>query len=131
MKFVDTRGREHFIDLRPSKWKVKEENGRGKYQSEVGEIIRAQLPNELLLEEFPCLGEGLFLDFYLPKKHLAVEVQGQQHTSFNSFFHKDKADFLLQQKRDRLKQQWCDVNKIKLVHIPYGAKEEAVKALLF
>lgn len=130
MKFVDTRGREHFIDLRPSKWKVKEE-GRGKYQSEVGEIVKALFPNELLLEEFPCLGEGLFLDFFMPKKKIAVEVQGQQHSSYNAFFHKDKSDFILQQRRDVLKQRWCDANKIKLVHIPYGSKEETVKALLF
>lgn len=131
MKFVDTKGREHKVDIRPSKWKKKEiGEGRGKYQSEVGIILEEMYPADTVLEEFPCCGEGLFLDFFLPRKKLAVEVQGAQHYKFNAFFHSSKADFKAQQGRDKRKAAWCEANGIRLVKIRWGEKEENVREAL-
>lgn len=131
MKFFDTKGREHKVDIRPSKWAKKEVGeGRGLFQSKVGEILEDGFPADVILEEFPCKGEGLFLDFFLPRSRLAVEVQGAQHFKFNPFFHKDKASFLRQQKRDNRKAKWCEINDIRLVKIIWGEKEEKIKILL-
>jgi len=131
MKFLDTKGREHKIDIRPSKWRRKDiGEGRGKYQSEVGQTIADKYPHDPILEEFPCKGEGLFLDFFLPRRMFAVEVQGSQHSSFNSFFHSDITTFKASQARDKLKEQWCKVNGITLIKIEWGTKMEDVLKML-
>ena len=129
MKFYDTNGREHSIAVRPSKWPRKEE-GRGKFQSYVGEILSEVYSGYYVLEEFPCVGEGLFLDFYLPQKSLAIEVHGRQHYEFNDFFHRDKKAFARQKANDRRKREWCEVNNIVLVVIDVGENEEKIKSLL-
>ena len=131
MKFYDTSGREHKVDIRPSKWQPKAEGqGRGKFQTQVGDILGQAFPGHFILEEFPCAGERLFLDFFLPSKKLAVEVQGQQHHKFNSFFHEDKAAFIRQKVNDKRKEEWCQINGIRLVKIDYGEKEEKILSAL-
>ena len=131
MKFLDTKGREWKIDIRPSKWKRKEVGeGKGKFQSEVGEILAAKFPADPILEEFPCKGEGLLLDFFLPRRLIAVEVQGTQHSSFNPFFHKDKAAFVASKMRDSRKAKWCEMNNIELLKIEWGEKRENILKLL-
>ena len=131
MKFYDTQGREHKIDIRPSRWPRKEiGEGRGKFQSIVGETLAEMFPGYYVLEEFPCVGDGLHLDFFLPTKRLAVEVQGSQHYKFTPFFHKDKAAFIRQQSNDKRKALWCELNEIRLVKINCGESEENIKKAL-
>jgi len=130
VKFKDTSGREHKIQITPSRWKRKGIDGRGKYQSEVGQWLAEFFPGDFILEEFPCKGDGLFLDFFLPRNKIAVEVQGAQHIKFNPFFHRDKAAFQDQQRRDVTKHRWCEINTIRLVIIPYGWNKEKVAAAL-
>jgi hypothetical protein len=127
LKFISTSGREFSIDIRPSKWKRKDEGeGRGIYQSQVGEILSIKFPAAVILEEFPMPGEGLYLDFFLPSHRIAVEIQGTQHYHYNKFFHGDKSRFVEQQNRDRRKAEWCKINHIRLVIIDYGEKEENI-----
>lgn len=127
MKFIDTRDREHRIDIRPSKWKRKVEGeGRGKFQTQVGNILAELFPGDVICEEFPCVGEGLHLDFFIPRKTLAIEVQGAQHNKFVEYFHGDIDGFKLQKERDRRKSEWCEINKIRLVKIDWGAKRENI-----
>lgn len=131
MKFIDTRGREYKVDIRPSKWPRKAiGEGRGLFQSKVGEILQEEFPGHHILEEFPCFGDGLHLDFFIPRRMLAVEVQGEQHYKFNPFFHSSKADFLAQRQRDKKKVEWCKINDIRLVKIDWGEKEEKIKSKL-
>ena len=61
----------------------------------------------------------LSIDFFLPNRRLAIECDGQQHVSFNSFFHKSKRDFHMQQNRDQQKDQFCSLNNIELVRITH------------
>lgn len=127
MKFTDTRGREHSVDIRPSKWKRKEVGeGRGLYQSFVGEILAREFPGDAVLEEFTLPGEGLFLDFFLPLTRLGVEVHGSQHYSYNKYFHRDKSALIEQKKRDSRKSQWCEINNIRLVVIDYDEPENVI-----
>lgn len=131
MKFYDTKGREHKVDIRPSRWKRKATGeGRGTYQSEVGEMLANEYPGQTVLEEFPIPGERLYLDFFLPKKKLAIEVQGDQHHHFNSFFHEDKYAFRASQERDKRKAKWCQLNGVDLIKVDWGTKEEIVLNLL-
>jgi len=131
MKFFDTKGREHTKDIRPSKYPRKPiGQGRGKFQSEIGGVIAELFPGYHILEEFPCVGDGLHLDFFVPQKRLAVEVQGTQHYKFNKFFHQDKAAFVRQQSNDKRKVLWCELNDIRLVKIAWGESEENIKKAL-
>lgn len=127
MKFIDTKSREHSIDIRPSKWCRKlAGEGRSKFQTQVGDILAELFPGDVICEEFPCVGEGLHLDFFIPRKMIAVEVQGAQHGKFIEYFHGDADGFRLQKQRDRRKEEWCEVNKIRLVKIDWGLKKEKI-----
>jgi very-short-patch-repair endonuclease len=53
-------------------------------------------------------GQILRFDFYIPSLNLYVEVQGQQHFTFNSFFYESDLDFKKQKRRDSLKEEWCE-----------------------
>ena len=131
MKFVDTRGREHKIDVKPSKWKRKSTGeGRGLFQSEVGDILSELFPGDVICEEFPCVGEGLHLDFFIPRKAIAIEVQGGQHDHFIEFFHGDNEGFKRQKSRDLRKEEWCELNRIRLVKIGWGEKTDNIKNLI-
>jgi hypothetical protein len=67
----------------------------------------------------------LRFDFYIPSYNLCIEYQGEQHYEPRSF-NWDKNDtekiefaFSEQQKRDKMKRNYCCKNKIKLLEIPY------------
>ena len=58
----------------------------------------------------------LFLDFYIPYKKIAIEVQGEQHfTPVRRFGGIDY--FKVQQERDKIKKELCDEHGIKLFYI--------------
>lgn len=132
MKFHDTRGREHSIDIRPSHWERKAiGEGRGKFQSLVGDVVAELYPGDTICEEFPCSGENLTLDFFVPRKKMAIEVQGRQHHQFVAFFHGTKSGFEEQKKRDMRKEEWCEINGIRLIKIDTGEdKEKIIKLIL-
>ena len=58
----------------------------------------------------------LFFDFYLPDYNLCIEYQGEQHTKEIDFF---KGTLQEIQFRDKLKEDYCKNNKIKLVKISF------------
>lgn len=71
-----------------------------------------------LLEEVRIPGSLLDLDFYLPAKKIAFEVQGRQHTEFVKHFHINKDGFIQSQLRDKRKCEWCEENNIRLIELP-------------
>lgn len=75
-----------------------------------------------LLEEVKLPGSrppnkqsALFLDFLIPNLMLGIEVHGRQHYEFVPFYHKIEGNFHDSQHRDRLKAEWCDLNKVNLL----------------
>lgn len=90
---------------------------RSKFQARVKSFLRPYWENNVVFEEFPIVGTRLTLDFYNANKRIAIEVQGRQHTKYVEFFHSDRINFLHQLKRDRNKERFCELNKIKLVTI--------------
>jgi hypothetical protein len=68
-------------------------------------------------------GCRLFFDFYVRELDLYIEVQGQQHYGFNSFFHSSCDDFKAQKYRDNLKIQYIQENSsIRLLRFRYDDK---------
>lgn len=90
---------------------------RSQLAKSVLETLTQALPNTLVKEEeyVSYKGQRLFFDFYLPSLNIYVEVQGVQHTEFNSHFHGDAASFRAAKQRDRLKKEWIDLNDFTLV----------------
>jgi hypothetical protein len=65
-------------------------------------------------------------DFYLPKYNTCVEYDGEQH--FKPVFSFGGEDaFKTQKIRDKIKNQYCKKNGIKLIRIPYTMKKEEIE----
>src|SRR3989344_7474496 len=58
-------------------------------------------------------------DFYINNMFL-FEIDGNQHFEFTPYFHKSMKSFEEQQKRDRLKNIFCEVNRIPLLRVSYS-----------
>lgn len=81
-------------------------------------------PYSSVYEEVTLLGTGLIADFFIPDVRVIVEVHGEQHYKFVKRFHKTQAGFAASKKRDRIKQEWCDLNDIIYVELPFDRKNE-------
>lgn len=83
--------------------------------------LKSVFPNTLIKEEEYIIykGQKLFFDFYLPTVNLYVEVQGSQHSHFSSHFYEDKQAFVAAKRRDKLKEEWCDLNEHTLIKVNY------------
>lgn len=96
---------------------------KSNYHKAAKKLLINIFPTLQILEEVPITirkSETLFLDFYLPLKKLCIEVHGEQHYKFVAFYHNNILNFMKSQKRDREKQEWCEINNIKYLALPYN-----------
>lgn len=61
-------------------------------------------------------------DFYIPSINRIIEFDGSQHFKSCSWF-KDEADFEAAKARDQQKNNYCFINGIDLVRIPYTERD--------
>jgi hypothetical protein len=120
MKLIDLSGHTHILSLSKYMKPGQSERSCSKYHERTRELLREEFQGRIILEEVSAPGEQLYLDFFLPSGKIAIEVHGEQHYSFNKFFYKDQRAFRLAQMRDRRKREWCDLNEITLVELPYN-----------
>lgn len=88
-------------------------------------------PYDLIYEEVLLPGSkirgsnrDLYADFFIPTRRLLVEVQGEQHYKFNTFFHKHTINYINSTKKDNNKEQWCSINNIKYLALKYDESDE-------
>lgn len=93
------------------------------YHLEAREMLKTMFPMEFILEELTLPSCNLRCDFFVPGLRMMVEVHGEEHYRFIAFFHGNKREFLLSQKRDREKREWCRLNNIVLVELKYDERE--------
>lgn len=112
------------------KWMNGKEKGQGKVSS-LHELVRKIMQEEFPLlsysEEVPIMilrGKWLYFDFYVPLFKTAIEVHGQQHYSYSSFFHKNIDNFLAYRKNDILKVEFCEKNNLNIVELKYDESSE-------
>lgn len=74
----------------------------------------------------PETGARLELDCYNKDLGIAVEYNGEQHYKFPNRFSKTKKDFINQVRRDMLKAELCDRNKIYLITVPYNVPHDMI-----
>lgn len=121
------------LDGNSYNWLLTGNMARGKitnkssYHLRARAMIASAFPTLQILEEVPIQlrkNETLYLDFYLPLKKICFEVHGEQHYKFVPFYHSNILNFLKAQKRDREKQEWCEINNITYISLPYNKENE-------
>jgi len=117
VRFKDLFGRLRFLNV--EKYRIKwDESSLSKFQFNVKQYLKKYWEHEIMYEEMPMVGTRLRLDFYNATKRVAIEVNGAQHKTFNTFFHADsKLNYLKQIRRDYKKDLWCKNNNIILIEI--------------
>ena len=91
---------------------------RSKVQFKTKQFLKKFWENQVVYEEFPVYGTKMKVDILNATKKIAVEVQGNQHTSFNKFFHNNsRLKYLESIKRDAQKAQCLEKNGYTLVEI--------------
>lgn len=90
------------------------------------EIIQELWPTVPIFEEcsIKLNSTTLYFDFVIPILNLIVEVDGVQHKTFSAFFHKSKEKFYKQLKNDRLKNDFCDINNIRIIRLTYPCNKD-------
>ena len=121
MKFLDFSGKLHIFNFNKI---CRESPNPSALHLSARELITKQWSYSSIYEEVMLLGTGLIADFFIPDIKVMVEIHGAQHYSFIKHFHKTKAGFIRSQKRDRLKKEWCELNDIIYVELPFDKKDE-------
>lgn len=71
----------------------------------------------------------LYFDFYLPDHNLCIEYDGLQHFKAIKHFG-GKAGLIKTQKRDKIKNEYCKANNIRLLRIKYNEKVSKLLSIL-
>jgi len=91
---------------------------RSKLQYKFKEFFYLYWKNHIVYEEFPVYGSMLKVDLLNATKKIAVEIQGDQHESFNKFFHDNsRLKYLQSIKRDVKKEKWLEINEFKFLQL--------------
>ena len=118
------------IDNKTYKWNPHLHSGAKKtcsrYHLAARLLLKELYPMDIIHEEVTLPGtksrmnsKAMYADFYIHSYRLMIEVQGEQHFKFNSHFFSNTMDFRLAQGRDQIKRDWCDINGITLIELPY------------
>jgi hypothetical protein len=95
---------------------------KSSYHLQARNLLISLHPTLQILEEvlIPIRkGQIAYLDFYLPLLKWCVEVHGEQHYKYVPYYHGNMMSFLKAQKKDREKSEWCNVNNIRYIELPY------------
>lgn len=114
MKFRGLDGKIYAVDP----YKDRPKSFKSKGQDELGQKLEKIFNGYSIIEEFCCPGtNNLKLDFFLPGIKMAFEFDGRQHEKYVPRFHGDRRGFVRSQANDANKEQWCELNEIKLVRV--------------
>jgi len=95
-----------------------DKKSRSKLQFNAKQFFKSYWENHIVYEEFPVFGSRMKVDMVNATKKIAVEVNGQQHDSFNKFFHgNSRTKYLQSIKRDAEKRQWLELNDFIIIEI--------------
>jgi hypothetical protein len=91
---------------------------RSNIQFKVKKFLEPYWRPHIIFEEFPVFGSRLKVDLLNATTKIAVEVNGKQHESFNTFFHRgNPANYLKGIKNDHKKMLWLEKNGFQLLEI--------------
>jgi hypothetical protein len=108
---------------------ISDERKRSSLHIRARNLLKSLYPVDRILEEVHLPGSGnLYADFWLPLRNKIIEVHGEQHYKFIPFFHGTQLNFLSSKANDNNKKEWCSVNGIILVELPYNESDEQWKS---
>jgi hypothetical protein len=92
-----------------------------KFRSKNEQVTHSALtrlyPNCVIEHDY-YIGDGLYVDFLVRSTFkIGIEVDGEQHYAFNSYFHETLEDFGRQQDRDDAKNRLCEDLGITLLRL--------------
>lgn len=119
------------LDDKEYSWNYKQSQcsseSRSKLHLRARDLISKMFPYDITLEEVLLPGCGksiLYADFYLPLRKIMIEVNGQQHSKYVHFYHKEKLNFYKGVNRDKKKKEWCEKNGITLISLNFDQTDE-------
>jgi hypothetical protein len=131
MKVIGIDGNEHRFNFSHNS---RIQSNPSKYHVLARELLKSLFPLDNIYEEVTLpgtkigvKGKSLYADFFVPQQKLVVEVHGEQHYSFSSFFHKNKMEFYKAKNRDVIKKEFCIINSFSFVELPYTENEDEWK----
>ena len=129
MRFKGFDNREHTLSITDFMIYDDDEKSVSEPHTRARKILKALFPCDKILEEVTLPGSRkngsvLYADFFIPKKMLMVEVHGRQHYEYVPFFHVNKLGFIKSKLRDSDKREWCEINNIEFVELPYNMTDE-------
>ena len=124
LKVKGLDGKEYKLTL-----KNKPRGNASKLHVRARNLLAKLFPNDIIYEEVLLKGsakfnkKNLYADFFIKSRKMIVEVQGQQHFK-KTFFHGTKLEFLQAKANDSRKREWCEINEIIIIELPYGESDE-------
>ena len=127
MKIQDLDGNIHKWKIEGSIVRSNDQRPRSQLHLTARSLIKEIYPTLQICEEVSAQikrDRKVFLDFYINTIKTVVEVHGQQHYKFNSLYHTSAQDFLNQKKRDQDLQDWCVLNNLNYIELPFNENEQ-------
>ena len=127
MKIIDLEGNVHRWKTEGTIVRFNESRPRSQLHKTARLLLRDLYPTLQISEEVVVplrKGKKVFLDFYINTIKTVIEVHGPQHYKFNSLYHSCAQDFLNQKQRDRELQDWCNLNNLNYIELPFNEDEE-------
>jgi len=127
MKITDLEGNIHRWKSTGATVRFNEQRPRSQLHKKARLLLREAYPTLQICEEVSVplrRDKKIFLDFYINTIKTVVEVHGPQHYKFNSLYHSCAQDFLNQKKRDVDLRDWCNLNNLNYIELPFNEDEE-------
>ena len=121
IRFIDFDGKEHIFNFKKI---CKDSSSPSGLHLSARKLLKSRFPFSTIYEEVQLLGTGLIADFFIPDLSVLVEVHGEQHYKFVKRFHKTKAGFKKSQLRDQKKKDWCELNDIIFIELPFDKVDD-------
>ena len=127
MKIRDLDGNIHKWKVEGSVVRSNDQRHRSRLHLTARSLIKEIYPTLQICEEVAVQikrHRKAFLDFYINTIKTVVEVHGQQHYKFNSLYHTSAQDFLNQKKRDQDLRDWCVLNNLNYIELPFNEDKD-------
>jgi|TARA_R110000765_G_scaffold34451_1_gene78000 hypothetical protein len=127
MRLYNVNGR--LVNKNVTKYTIKwDGKSLSNLQFKTKQFLKPIWRSHFVYEEFPVYGTRMSVDFVNATKKVAIEVNGQQHSSFNKFFHDGSPNkFLESLARDKKKKDWLEDNGFILIEINYDQVDSLSK----